>query len=280
MWWGRRGDHEIDGGHGDGAGQGVWPGGQMGGEQGSGQGCPHVYNVIKCFTLETTWKRTLKVTLEKVLSNADVVQKFSHVGGWHGQYILKKGLLHVNYVLKRFPVETTWRYTWKLRLGEGLTNADIEDVVSNILPKPQPWRPMSFSTAERSTKGEPMCRYVSSKTSTQALWLCFRWKPLFLAPFCHTLEHCVTLRSKGTNHWQKHFLCEICGKVSTPASNLRKHIWSSTWGKNIKLDPTCINCGFSVIKTAELKSREMLHTGKSQIPHFWKIFPYSQPHTS
>ena len=33
--------------------------------------------------------------------------------------------------------------------------------------------------------------------------------------------------------------------------------------KNIKLVPTCINCGFSVIKTAELKSHEMLHTGKS-----------------
>ena len=33
--------------------------------------------------------------------------------------------------------------------------------------------------------------------------------------------------------------------------------------RNIKLDPTCINCGSSVIKTAELKSHEMLHTGKS-----------------
>ena len=40
-------------------------------------------------------------------------------------------------------------------------------------------------------------------------------------------------------------------------------IWSSMWGTNIKLDPTCINCGSSVIKTAELKSHEMLHTGKS-----------------
>ena len=39
-------------------------------------------------------------------------------------------------------------------MGEGLTNADIEDVVKNILPKPQPCRPKSFSTAERSTKGE------------------------------------------------------------------------------------------------------------------------------
>ena len=165
--------------------------------------------------------------------------------------------------------------------------------------------------------------YVSSETSTQALWVCFRWKPLFLGPFCHTLEHCATLRSKGgsqgpigpaeqatgkgtfetgtfqnwlnpkvmknrkkeekqtklkwwqtkvhtiqmmrsakgTNDWQQPFLCEICGKVFTPTSNLRK-IWSSMWGTNIKLDPTCINCGSSVIKTAELKSHEMLHTGK------------------
>ena len=29
------------------------------------------------------------------------------------------------------------------------------------------------------------------------------------------------------------------------------------------MDPTCINCGSSVIKMAELKSHEMLHTGKS-----------------
>ena len=40
-------------------------------------------------------------------------------------------------------------------------------------------------------------------------------------------------------------------------------IWSLTWGKNTKLDSTCINCGSSVIKTAELKSHEMLHIGKS-----------------
>ena len=67
--------------------------------------------------------------------------------------------------------------------------------------------------------------------------------------------------AKGTNDWQQPFLCEICGKVFTPTSNLRK-IWSSMWGTNIKLDPTCINCGSSVIKTAGLKSHEMLHTGK------------------
>ena len=52
----------------------------MGGEQGSGQGCPHVYNVLKCFMLETTRRFTLKVTLEKLLSNADVLQKNSHAG--------------------------------------------------------------------------------------------------------------------------------------------------------------------------------------------------------
>ena len=218
-----------------------------------------------------------------------------------------------------------------------------------------------FHNGEKYKGGEkPMCIYVSSETSTQALWVCFRWKPLFLGLFCHTLEHCATLRSKGgsqgpsqatvgqaggdqprswggsraaqlfsqpgkdlgqpeeggpaeqatgkstfetgtfqnwlnpkvmknrkkeekqtklkwwqtkvhtiqmmrsakgTNDWQQPFLCEICGKVFTPTSNLRK-IWSSMWGTNIKLDPTCINCGSSVIKTAGLKSHEMLHTGK------------------
>ena len=96
MWWGRRGDHEIDGGHGDGARQGVWCLGQMGG----GQGCLHVYNVLKCVMLETTWRRTLKVTLEKVLSNADVVQGFSYAG-------------------------RVWRLTWSVYTEERLSACDL-----------------------------------------------------------------------------------------------------------------------------------------------------------
>ena len=45
------------------------------------------------------------------------------------------------------------------------------------------------------------------------------------------LEHCVTLSSKDTNDLEKYFVCEICGKVFTPASNLRKHI-VTTVGRN------------------------------------------------
>ena len=121
-----------------------------------------------------------------------------------GHYLLEKGFLHVNYVLKRFLVETTWRRTWKLTLGEGLIsgqsadkcrcrvwrsmwpvltgerlsacelcaktfssgnnlkmhmkptlseglpNADIEEIVTNIASKSQFWRYISFSTAEKS----------------------------------------------------------------------------------------------------------------------------------
>ena len=137
-----------------------------------------------------------------------------------------------------------------------------------------------FHSGEKYKGGEkPMCIYVSSETSTQALWVCFRWKPLFLAPFCHTLEHCVTLRSKGTNHWQKHFLCEICGKVSTPASNLRKHMvineetlnWTQlvsiaapVWSKRLS---------WKVMRCCTLEK-------VYQMPYFWRIFLYSQPQTS
>ena len=173
MWWGRRGDHEIDGGHGDGARQGVWCGGQMGGEQGSGQGCPHVYNVLKCFMLETTWRRTLKVILEKVLSNTDVVQKFFHAGRvWRltcSEYTEER-LSACELCAKAFSSGNNLKIH---RLGEGLTNADIEDVVTNILPKPQPWRPMSFSTAERSTKGEKgPCVYMSAPKLALKLFDC------------------------------------------------------------------------------------------------------------
>ena len=39
---------------------------------------------------------------------------------------------------------------------------------------------------------------------------------------------------------KRYFICEICGKVFTPASNLRKLI-ITTMGRN----PTCVNCGSS-----------------------------------
>lgn len=37
--------------------------------------------------------------------------------------------------------------------------------------------------------------------SIQALWVCFRWKPLLLASFCQILEHSATIYSKDTKNY-------------------------------------------------------------------------------
>ena len=168
MWWGHRCDHEIDGGRGGEARQGVWCGGQMEGEQGSGQGFPHVYNVLKYFMLETTWWRTLKVTLKKVPSNADFVQKFSHAG-------------------------RVWRLTWSVYTEERLSACEqCAKAFSSgnnlkIHMKAQAWRRpkqcihwrccdkhFTKTKALKCKGGEKLiCINVSSETSTRALWLCF-----------------------------------------------------------------------------------------------------------
>ena len=74
------------------------------------------------------------------------------VDSGHRDDTQEKCFLHVNYTLKRFLVDQTWRCTWKLSLDKGLTNADIEEIVTSISPKPQSWRYISFSTTERSPK--------------------------------------------------------------------------------------------------------------------------------
>ena len=80
----------------------------------------------------------MKVILEKVLSNADVVQKFSHAGRvWRLTWSVytEERLSACELCAKAFSSGNNLKIH---RLGEGLTNADIEDVVTNILPKPQP----------------------------------------------------------------------------------------------------------------------------------------------
>ena len=80
----------------------------------------------------------MKVILEKVLSNTDVAQKFFHAGRvWRltcSEYTEER-LSACELCAKAFSSGNNLKIH---RLGEGLTNADIEDVVTNILPKPQP----------------------------------------------------------------------------------------------------------------------------------------------
>ena len=82
----------------------------------------------------------MKVTLEKVLSNADVVQKFSNFGRvWRLTWSVytEERRSACELCAKAFSSGNNLKIHIKLRMGEGLTNADIEDVVTNILPKPQ-----------------------------------------------------------------------------------------------------------------------------------------------
>ena len=153
--------------------------------------------------------------------------------GWHGQYILKKGFLHVNYVLKRFPVETIWRYTWKLRMGERLTYADIEDVVKSILSKPQPWRPKSFSTAERSTEGEKSpCVYMSAPKLALRLFGCVLEAivPSSVLPYIGTLCDSPFKRYKRLT--KTIFYVKYVGRFSLQLQTCAS-IWSSTKGKTL-----------------------------------------------
>ena len=92
----------------------------MGGEQGSGQGCPHVYNVLKCFMLETTRRFTLKVTLEKLLSNADVLQKNSHAGiSWRLTWVVytEERLSACELCAKAFSSENSLKIHMKAHAG-------------------------------------------------------------------------------------------------------------------------------------------------------------------
>ena len=60
----------------------------------------------------------------------------------------------------------------KAHAGKGLTNADIEEIVTNISPNPQSWRYISFSTAERS----PKCNSTQEKSPSEQCVHTGKWK--------------------------------------------------------------------------------------------------------
>ena len=62
--------------------------------------------VMWCWTRKLTWRSTRRVTRKwPMLSTSFLMSE--QFEGPYGNYKLEKGILHVNYVLKRFPVETT-----------------------------------------------------------------------------------------------------------------------------------------------------------------------------
>ena len=60
----------------------------------------------------------------------------------------------------------------KAHAGKGLTNADIEEIVTNISPNPQSWRYISFSSAERS----PKCNSTQEKSPSEQCVHTGKWK--------------------------------------------------------------------------------------------------------
>ena len=62
--------------------------------------------VMWCWTRKLTWRSTRRVTRKwpMLLTSFLTLEQFECP---YGNYKLEKGILHVNYVLKRFLVETT-----------------------------------------------------------------------------------------------------------------------------------------------------------------------------
>ena len=115
-----------------------------------------------------------------MLTNADAVQKFSHVRRvWRSTWSL---------------VDTTWRCTWKLTLNEGLTTADIEEIVTNISPKPQSWRYISFSTAERSPKCNSTQEKSPCEQCVKIVYTRNNIKHTWIFLLCHEMDQCAPSR--------------------------------------------------------------------------------------
>ena len=73
---------------------------------------------------------------------------------------------------------------------------------------------------------------------------------------------------------KRYFICEICGKVFTPASNLRKHI-VTTMGRNHYFGPNLCWLWLQF----QLERLKMVHTKKSFFKCVLMLFPLSSMNT-
>ena len=65
-----------------------------------------VIEMMWCWTWRLTWRTTKRLTRKSTRKSTSFLMSVEFEGP-HGHYIMEKGLLHVNYVLTRFLVETT-----------------------------------------------------------------------------------------------------------------------------------------------------------------------------
>ena len=122
----------------------------------------HLYLLrVTQYTAKRGYKQRL--SSETQMTNADVMQHFGRV--WRSTWSLLTGerLSACEICIKPFFSGHNLKMHIKAQgvyLRKCLTNADIEEIVTNISPNPQSWRYISFSTAERS----PKCNSTQEKS--------------------------------------------------------------------------------------------------------------------
>ena len=150
------------------------------------------------------------------------------------------GFLHVNYVLKLFLVKTTWRYTWEHLLIKGLSNVDIEEIVTNIQPKPQSWSSTSFCTLEKGHLN--MHRKETSNKCSQINY--GRW-------FEDSFEN---------TQWRKAKKCNQCEYTFSRTDNLKTHFKMHSGEKSDK----CNFCDFASSRSCHFRTHLKNTLEKSQ----------------
>ena len=75
--------------------------------------------------------------------------------GPHGHCLLEKGFLHVCICIKPFFSVHNLKMHVKAHAGKGLTNAEIEEIVTNISPNPQSWRYSQKPKVKLNTRESP-----------------------------------------------------------------------------------------------------------------------------
>ena len=147
------------------------------------------------------------------------------------------GFLHVNYVLKLFLVKTTWRCTWEHLLSKGLSNVDIEEIVTNIQPKPQSWSSTSFCTLEKGhlnmhrKETSNKCSQINYGRGFEDSFENTQWRK---AKKCNQCEDTFT----GTDNLKTHFSTVEKNRINATFVTLHPpghaslgHIWKTHWRK-------------------------------------------------